>query len=369
MTELSALLKATGHSEQSVHGRDLDHARALIGRGVEPLAALGRAAILNALDDGHATLEEIEDAYGEDAVANVYGYTAPENVGDDARESREGDGSGAAQELAAKGEYLRRAGEGGEGLEPEGEGADGPGDDDGGDESAGAEGGEGAADENAAGSARRPGVASRLAALGDYIAAELHAIAAELEGEEADEAAAADGSRAAPVIVETADDIARAGERVHAEPSEAQKAAGNYQKAHIKFDGFDITIENPKGSIRTGLGPTGKQWQTEMPAAYGYLKRSTGNDGDHVDVYLADSAKPGQAFIIDQIEPQSRAFDEHKVVLGAATKNEARDIFVKAFSDGSGPRRIGAITRMSTEQFKEWLRDGDQTRPFAKRLS
>lgn len=30
------------------------------------------------------------------------------------------------------------------------------------------------------------------------------------------------------------------------------KEAGNYKMGHVKIDGYDVTIENPKGSTRSG---------------------------------------------------------------------------------------------------------------------
>ncbi len=96
-----------------------------------------------------------------------------------------------------------------------------------------------------------------------------------------------DGSRARPARVTDESDIERAGQKVNTEPSEAQKAAGNYQKGHLKLRGLDITIENPKGSVRTGKGKDGAEWRSELPAAYGYVKRTTGRDGDNVDVLVS----------------------------------------------------------------------------------
>jgi len=67
-------------------------------------------------------------------------------------------------------------------------------------------------------------------------------------------------------------------------PTEAQKEAGNYRKGHLTLQGLDIALENPKGSTRSGTDQDGKTWQSNMAHDYGYIKRTLGADGDHVDV-------------------------------------------------------------------------------------
>jgi hypothetical protein len=186
-------------------------------------------------------------------------------------------------------------------------------------------------------------------------------------GQPAQPALGGDGSRSAPIRVETPEEVAVAGQRVNTEPSDAQKEAGNYQKAHIKLGGLDITIENPKGSTRSGKAPDGREWSVQMPAAYGYVKRTTGRDGDQVDVFVGDDPKSRKVFVIDQVSPVQSgkaAFDEHKAVLGVSSMKEARDLYAQAFSDGRGYQRIGAVTAMSMPQFRKWLADGNTRRPL-----
>lgn len=62
-------------------------------------------------------------------------------------------------------------------------------------------------------------------------------------------------------------------------PSEAQKAAGNYAKGKVTIHGLDISIENPKNSTRRGVDPSGKTWEVKMPAHYGYITRVRSSDG------------------------------------------------------------------------------------------
>lgn len=144
---------------------------------------------------------------------------------------------------------------------------------------------------------------------------------------------------------------------INTEPTEAQKEAGNYKKGHIKFDGFDITIENPAGSTRSGKDQDGNEWSTTMAGHYGYFKRSEGKDGDQVDVFI----KPGttespSVYVIDQVDPKTGKFDEHKVIMGTTSEQEAKDLYMANYDEGWNG--FGAIKEMNQSDFKDWLEDG-----------
>lgn len=151
-------------------------------------------------------------------------------------------------------------------------------------------------------------------------------------------------------------------------PTEAQKSAGNYAKDHISTDGFNITVENAKGHKRSGVGPDGKTWECTLPCDYGYFKRTEGSDGDHVDVYLGPHRKSPQAFVIDQINPDTGKFDEHKVLLWFGSEKQAIATYKRAFSDGKGFARIGAVSSLSLPLLKVWLKHGDTKKPFSPNL-
>lgn len=144
-------------------------------------------------------------------------------------------------------------------------------------------------------------------------------------------------------------------------PTEAQIKAGNYKKDHVRVKGLSIAIENPAGSTRSGKDKGGKEWSVEMPFAYGYIKRTTGADGDHVDVFVGDDDDSDLVFIIDQHDLDSGEFDEHKVMLGFASYDEALEAYCGAFSDGQGEDRAAHVVTTSVKKFKEWLKDGDTT--------
>ncbi len=185
------------------------------------------------------------------------------------------------------------------------------------------------------------------------------------------------GERAAPVEAGTGAGVLRGevagsaagdnlGTRAGIERTPAQIEAGNYKKQHIKFQELPITIETAKGEVRRGVGADGKPWEVTMPADYGYIKRTEGADGEHVDVYVGPNKLSNRVFVIDQKDIATGKYDEHKVVLGTDSAAEARALYHKGFSDGRGPERLGHIRQMSVDQFKDWLRNGDTTKAIAR---
>lgn len=151
------------------------------------------------------------------------------------------------------------------------------------------------------------------------------------------------------------------------EPTPAQKESGNYKKGHIKLGGLDVSIENVEGSTRSGVDKDGETWEVTMPADYGYVKGTTGKDGDNVDIYVGPNRTDPNApvFVVDQINDQTGAFDEHKALFGFPDQQSAIETYDAAFSDGKGPVRRGAVTRMTQAQFKEWVESGKTKKPLA----
>ncbi|WP_242876067.1 PLxRFG domain-containing protein [Stenotrophomonas maltophilia] len=136
-------------------------------------------------------------------------------------------------------------------------------------------------------------------------------------------------------------------------PSDAQKEAGNYKKGHVRINGHDISIENPAGSQRDPRWPALKNH-------YGYFKGTVGKDKDHVDVFMTDRAEDPSlpVYVVDQVNKDG-SFDEHKVIMGTASEQEARDTYLANYSKGwTG---LGGIKEMSQEQFKAWVRDPKKT--------
>lgn len=165
---------------------------------------------------------------------------------------------------------------------------------------------------------------------------------------------------------EVAEKIDTAASEANPEPSEAQKEAGNYKKGHINVHGLDITIENARGTARFGMTPSGEPWTVTLPDHYGYIKKTEGADGDQVDAYIGPKPESERVFIVDQKDAETGKFDEHKAMLGYETPGEALDAYETAFSDGRAPERIQGVTEMSVPEFKDWLKEGDTTKPIAQ---
>lgn len=166
--------------------------------------------------------------------------------------------------------------------------------------------------------------------------------------------------------VNLANEITEQAKVVNTDPSDGQKEAGNYRKGHIRVHGLDISIENPRGSFRSGVA-NGKPWKSRLPAHYGYIRKTEGGDGQHLDVYLGPHLKSSHVFVVDQHELGSNLWDEHKAFIGFGSKTQAREAYHRAFSDGKGKERIGHIEAMTVDEFKDWLRDGETTQPIKLR--
>lgn len=151
------------------------------------------------------------------------------------------------------------------------------------------------------------------------------------------------------------------------EPTEAQKKSGNYKKGHVKFGGYDYTIENPKGSYRSGVDENGKEWKQKMNDTYGYIRGKFGKDGDHLDMFINDKADldswNGDVFVVDQVN-QDGTFDEHKVMYGYDSLDDAKKAYLSNYEKGwTG---LGNITPVSKAGFDKWLdKSNRKLKPFA----
>ena len=163
--------------------------------------------------------------------------------------------------------------------------------------------------------------------------------------------------------------IATASAEVNTEPTEAQKEAGNYKKGHVQVGTFDITIEQPQGSVRKGTDADGKQWESKMNNTYGYIRGAVGVDGDHIDVFLSndiDGWNGRKVFVVDQYNPDG-SFDEHKVMLGFNDADEAKSDYLANYENGwENGRRID-VTAVNLEDFEKWIASSKRkTKPFGE---
>lgn len=152
------------------------------------------------------------------------------------------------------------------------------------------------------------------------------------------------------------------------EPTEAQKKAGNYKKGHLSFGGYDYTVETPKGVTRSGKDEQGKPWSVTMHDTYGYILGKIGVDGDHIDMFINDAADldtfDGNVYVVDQVNPETGEFDEHKVMYGYPSEEAATKAYLANYSKGW--KGLGNVTSVPKATFDKWLESSDRkTKPFA----
>lgn len=145
-----------------------------------------------------------------------------------------------------------------------------------------------------------------------------------------------------------------------------QKESGDYKKGHVTIQDFDIAIENPKGSVRSGVDKDGNEWSQEMHNTYGYFEGTKGKDSDDVDCFLGPNPLSEDVFVIDQLDKDGN-FDEHKVMFGFDSSEEAREAYLSNYEDGwTG---LGDITKVNIEDFRKWVQKDDvRSKPFTEYL-
>ena len=150
-------------------------------------------------------------------------------------------------------------------------------------------------------------------------------------------------------------------------PTLPQIKAGNYEKGHETIMGLDLSFENPAGSTRSGTDKAGKPWSQIMQDHYGYIRGTKGKDKDHIDVFVAPETPKdwdGPVYVVDQVDPSTGQFDEHKVILGARTLEAAKQIYKRNYAkDWQGMGEVSVIPNQ--DYFKKWLKEGNTTKPFA----
>lgn len=153
------------------------------------------------------------------------------------------------------------------------------------------------------------------------------------------------------------------------EITEAQKKAGNYKKGHLSFGGYDYTVETPKGVTRSGKDEQGKPWSVTMHDTYGYILGKIGVDGDHIDMFINDAADldtfDDNVYVVDQVNPETGEFDEHKVMYGYPSEEAATEAYLANYSKGW--KGLGKVTSVPKATFDKWLESSDRkTKPFAE---
>jgi hypothetical protein len=164
-------------------------------------------------------------------------------------------------------------------------------------------------------------------------------------------------------IDEKANAAATSPENALPDPTPGQIEADNYKKGEpFTLHGQTIVIENPRGSMRGDKETGGKVWQNKMAAHYGDIKGTTAADGDNLDVFVGESPESQRVFVIDQMQRGDKGtFDEHKVLLAFDSQEQAEQAYLDSYDKGW---KLGPVTELSVDQFKEWVKSGDHTKPI-----
>lgn len=145
---------------------------------------------------------------------------------------------------------------------------------------------------------------------------------------------------------ETQSDIRRALEQED-ELRKAFKLQG-----HIDFQGIPIAIENKAGTVRKWKTPEGDEGQTRMEFAYGFAKRTTGDDGDDIDVYVGLDPRSQRVFVVNQLDPSTGRHDEVKAFLGFRNEQDAKLAYLAHVNK---PSMFGGMLSMDIDAFKRYL--------------
>lgn len=156
---------------------------------------------------------------------------------------------------------------------------------------------------------------------------------------------------------------------VNVNPTDKQKEAGNYKKGHVQIGTFNVTIEQPKGSVRSGVDANGNKWETTMQNTYGYIRGTEGVDGDHIDVFLSDDIdgwNGRRVFVVDQYN-EDGSFDEHKVMLGFNETDDAEAAYFANYDSDWANNHKTVVTAVNLEDFEKWIDSSHRkTKAFAE---
>lgn len=122
------------------------------------------------------------------------------------------------------------------------------------------------------------------------------------------------------------------------------------------FAGLPIVIEFLAGETREKVKAGGRTIAGVMPVAYGFILGTTDAHGEEIDMYLASMPEhEAKIYVIDQVDPGTGVFDEHKVMLGFGSEEEAVHTYMTVFADGSGEKRLGDIVTFTGSDFERWM--------------
>jgi hypothetical protein len=112
------------------------------------------------------------------------------------------------------------------------------------------------------------------------------------------------------------------------------------------FQGLDIAIENGVGSTRKGENADGSKWSVKYKTPYGYIRGTTGADGEELDVYVGPERDADTAYVVHQ-KKDDGSYDEDTVMLGYDSKASAKADILRHYSD---PKYVGSVDAIPMEK-------------------
>lgn len=128
-----------------------------------------------------------------------------------------------------------------------------------------------------------------------------------------------------------------------------EKKANDPVKKTVDVNGIKIKIEWPIGSTRTYENDT---ITTKMRSDYGYLPKSTGDDGEEIDVYVGPNHSSKKVFVVQQLKKGTQEPDEEKYMLGYDSSEEAK----KSYLDHMPDEFFGSIKEISWDEFAKMVK-------------
>ena len=125
-------------------------------------------------------------------------------------------------------------------------------------------------------------------------------------------------------------------------------------EGYIHFKGIPIEIENKKGSIRSGKDKNGKEWSIKMNADYGRIPMTEDSTNEMMDIYVGDNKDSDKVFVVKQLIPETKEFDELKWLLGFNSKEEAIKLYKSQYNKLGF---FGGIKEYSFDKFKSIVFD------------
>lgn len=120
----------------------------------------------------------------------------------------------------------------------------------------------------------------------------------------------------------------------------------------MKWNGLTLSIENAAGSVRTGRDGS---WKMKYKYPYGYIRKTLGADGDHIDCYVGPKEDASNVYVVHQNDHNTGAYDEDKCMLGFDSEESAKKAYIDHHSEGK--KAFRSMTTLTLDEFKKAIKE------------